>query len=295
MNKRFLYSIICIFCIIGIALLYIQSCSGKMDNTEVVARVGNTILTRNTMIERMSWEGFRPGQESDFVERWVNRELLFQESKRLGLDRHDELKWELELVEKEFVIQKLLERMFAEKIRITENEILAYYEQNKNQFIVEEDEIRILHILTKNREDAVLAHQEIRAGKLFQEVAQDRSIGIFRENGGDIGYIRQGDVSIEIWRKARSLNEDQLSAIFRSSHGYHVIKVIKKRFKGSVKELEEIQSEILQRLRISKEGSVYYDLVYQLQNKIKVYVSVPSRQARDSDTIHVDDQTLVEE
>ena len=41
--------------------------------------------------------------------------------------------------------------------------------------------------------------------------------------------------------------------------------------------------DILERLRVSKERSVYYDLLYQLQNKTKVVVSVPySAEAGDT-------------
>lgn len=264
-----------VFTVVLIALIVVMGCSGGRDD-DVIARVGNKVLAKSEMKKRMEWEGFRPDQDSDFVERWVNRELLYQEAKRLGLDRDsEELKWELELVEKEYLIQKLLERTFAEKIEISEDEIVNHYEQNKNQFTVEEDEIRALHILTDKREDAVLALQEIHAGKSFQDVARERSQGIFRENGGDIGFFQERDVNREIWRRAKSLNEGQISPIFKSEHGYHILKVIKKRKKGNIKELEEVRPQIIQRIRITRESAVYYDLVYDLQNKVKVYVSVP--------------------
>lgn len=279
----------------GISIIFICLCimitvSCNRDD-DVIARVGNTVLSKNDMQKRMEWEGFRPDQDSEFVERWVNRELLFQEAKRLGLDRNgDELKWEVELVEKEYLIQKLLERTFADKIEISEDEIVSHYEQNKNQFMVEKDEIRALHILSEKREDAVLALQEIRAGKVFQDVARERSQGIFRENGGDIGFFQEGDVNREIWRMARRLGEGEVSGIFHSEHGYHILKMIQKRTKGNIKDLEDVRSEILQRIRITRESAVYYDLVYDLQNKVKVYVSVPPKSANENqDTVSTHD------
>ena len=92
-----------VFTVVLIALIVVMGCSGGRDD-DVIARVGNKVLAKSEMKKRMEWEGFRPDQDSDFVERWVNRELLYQEAKRLGLDRDsEELKWELELVEKDII------------------------------------------------------------------------------------------------------------------------------------------------------------------------------------------------
>ena len=285
MGRSFSYSIFIIF-------LVLVGCRSRVAENEIVARVGNAVLSREVMHQRMAWEGMRPEQESDFVDRWVNRELLFQEAKRLRLDKALELRWELELVEKEYLIHKLLERAFAERVQIADEEIAAYYEKNKELFRVAEDEVRALHVLTKSKREADVAYQEIRAGKVFEKVANERSVGIFRERGGDMGFFKRGDVIPEVARLAFRLSEGRVSNVFRSSHGYHILKVLKKRKKEDVKELEEVRDEIFQRLRASKERSVYYDLLYQLQNKTKVYVSVPQSQevGRDTLTAQVDQE-----
>ncbi len=254
------------------------NCWGRGEEEEIVARVDNSILTHQDMKDRMNWEGLREDQESEFVEKWVDRELLYREAKRLGLDKMEELQWELELVEKEYVIQKLLERIYAKKIQITEEEILSYYEQNQDLFRVDEEEVKILHLLTKEREEARAALREIQAGKDFSDVARERSIGLFRDQGGQMGYIKREDVIPEISRIAFYLAPGSVSSIIKSNHGYHIIKVIKKRAKGEIKDLSEVRDEILQRLRVAKERSAYYDLLFQLQNQAKVFVAVPPKE-----------------
>jgi peptidyl-prolyl cis-trans isomerase C len=241
----------------------------------VVARVGNATLTRESMRQMMSWEGMVQDQDSDFVDRWVNRELLFQEAKRLEIEDREELRWQREMVEREYFIQKLLEKHFAEKIQITDEEVESYYEDNKDLFQVDEDEVRAQHIITKTEAEADRALQEIQAGKPFEAVATERSVGLFRERGGDMGYFREGDVIREVSRVAFRLGEGRVSSVFRSSHGYHILKVLKKRSRNDFKDLTEVRSDILQRLRVMKERSVYYDLLFELQNKTKIFVSVP--------------------
>jgi hypothetical protein len=254
------------------------NCWRRGEEEEVVARVDNSVLTHKNMKSRMSWEGLREDQESEFVEKWVDRELLYREAKRLGLDKAEELQWELELVEKEYVIQKLLERIYAKKIQITEEEILSYYEQNQDLFRVDEEEVKILHLLTKEREEAREALKEIQAGKDFSDVAREHSIGLFHDQGGQMGYIKREDVIPEIGRIAFYLTPGSVSSIIKSNHGYHIIKVIKKRSKGEIKDLSEVRDEILQRLRVIKERSAYYDLLFQLQNEAKVFVAIPPKE-----------------
>jgi len=276
-----------LFFLTKFVVLIFVGCQSRVSENQIVARAGDSVLDREAMHQRMTWEGMRPEQESEFVDRWVNRELLFQEAKRLGLDKALELRWELELVEKEYLIQKLLERTFAKGVQVTDAEIAAYYEKNKELFRVDEDEIRALHILTKARREADIASQEIRAGKPFEKVAEERSVGIFRGMGGDMGFFNRGDVIPEVARLAFRLSEGRVSNIFQSNHGYHILKVLKKRKRGDIKELSEVRDEIFQHLRVSKERSVYYDLLYQLQNETKVYVSVPQSKEGHEDTLRV--------
>jgi len=263
-------------------------CWKRIDEKEVVARVGSAVLTKSALKEQMSWEGFRADQQSNYIERWVNRELLFAEARQQGLDQNRELQYQLDLFEKEQMIHQLMERTFAERISIDEDEITSYYEKNKDQFVVQEDEVRIYHLLTKDRQEAELARQEIRAGKPFRDVAKERSIGFFKDEGGDMGFIRRQDVIPELSRTAFMLPEGRLSSIIPSKHGYHLIQVVKKRNAGNIKELSEVRDEIIQRLRVTKESAVYYDLVYQLRNRIKVYISVPSDNTELPDSLAIE-------
>ena len=270
-----------------IMVFIILGCQGRSPDDEIVARVGDTALRRTEMKQKMSWGGMGADRESDFIDRWVNRELLYQEAKRMDLDESVELRWELEQVEKEFLVQKLLERTFAQEVQITEEEIESYYEENKEDFLVAEDEVSALHILTKTQAEADIARQEIIAGKPFEDVARENSIGIFKDRGGHMGFMRKDEVIPEIERNAFRYAEGRVSRVFSSNYGFHILKVMKKRVKGDFKDLSDVHDEIFQLLRINKERSVYSDLLFQLQNKTKVYVPVPNNIRENVDTLTV--------
>lgn len=256
-------------------VLFLSGCWKREQEGEIVARVGNSQLSREALTRGMIREGLGVERESEFVERWVDGELLAQEARRLGLDKSEEVLIELENIEKEYLINKLIERTFGMEISITDEEVTTYYEQNKDQFLVHDDEVRILHIITNNKADADLALQEIQAGKSFEDVAEERSVGIFRDRGGDMGYITSEDVIPEIARRIFRYSAGYVSPVFRTPFGYHIIKIVDQRRKGDYKGIEDVHEEILQRIRIDKERTIYYDLLFKLRNKTEIYVSGP--------------------
>lgn len=268
-----------------LTFIILAACCSRGGDGPVIARVGGAVLTQADMERMMAAEGMAANRESDFVDRWVNRELLYQEAKRMGLDRSDDLRLELALVEKEYIIQKLLERHFAERVQITDEEILRYYEENKDLFQVDENEVFTQHILTESRAEANAAHQELMAGRSFEDVARERSTGMFSEEGGIMGYIKADEVIPEVSRVAFRLAEGRISSIIQSRYGYHIVKVVKKKTEGDYKDLVDVQDEILERLRIIKERGLYFDLLYQLQNQSNVFVSVPTQAETDSTVV----------
>ncbi|MEJ2627652.1 MAG: peptidylprolyl isomerase, partial [bacterium] len=252
-----------------------SGCNNGSAGDEVVARVENSVLTNEELNRRIIWKGLGEEQKRKYVENWINRELLYKEAIQQNLDKTPDLELEIEQVKKEFLVNRLVDKTFAEKIKITEQEIESYYNKNQNLFKVQDDERWVLHLLTNTREEAREALQEINAGKDFREVVSAYSSGIFKDNKGDLGYIKRGDVIDEISRVAFSLAKDAVSGIIKSPYGYHIIKVIDIREEGDIEKLEQVRNEIIQRLRISKEKALYYDLLAELQNKYEVYINVP--------------------
>lgn len=259
--------------------LWTAGCRDRSGDDQVAARVGKAELTVKTLRSRMEKQGLPRSQETEFINTWVNEELLAQEARRQGLAGDGDLKWELEQIENQLLINKLIEKEFSEKVRITDDEAAGFYEKNKSLFTVEEEEVRFLHILTRTQADAEAALQQIRAGKSFEETARERSVDSFRGKGGDAGFIRRGDMVPELSRAAFSLTEGGLSPVIRSSQGFHLIKLVGRHAKGETRGLTEVRDEIMQRLRVEKERKVYYDLLYQLKSSSKVRISPSAPEA----------------
>lgn len=256
-----------------VSSLWIGGCSAPDRNEDIVAKVGDAVLTREDLKVRMEWEGITDDRVGEYIQRWIDQELLYQEAKKSGLAKDKALDFALENFKKQWMIQKLVEKTFAEKIRISQAELKAYYEKNKSQFLVQEDEVHLLHLLTKTQSDAEAAFREIQAGRPFDQVARNRSVDAFAEKGGDMGFVTKSNLAPEIGRIAFSLPISNVSSVIKTSYGYHIIKVLERRTKGEVRPLKEVENVILSRMRVDKERATYYDLLYELKNKYKIYVT----------------------
>lgn len=256
-------------------MLLSVGCSNKIQPEEVIATVGNAVLTRSELNRELAREGKQQESESEYVKQWVNRELMYQEARRLRLDRDKALEAKLDQVKKDFMVNKLLEQTFAEKIHISDDQIKAYYENHMDDFRLGRDEVHAYHILTATRADADLARRSLNDGTPFADVAKQYSTGMFKDEGGDMGFFGESDVIPEMWRIASRAHMDAISRVFTSEHGFHILKVTEKREKGSVLPLAAVKNEITLKLRVNEERLTYYDLISVLENRKKVYVNVP--------------------
>jgi len=253
------------------------NCNSKIKTEEIVAQVGDAVLTRQELTSKLNWQGIHPDQESQFIRQWVDRELMYQEAKRLKLQEDEALKYQLQLVEKEFLVNKLLNRIFAEKIQIKDEQILKYYKDNKENFIVNEDQINANHILTSTRAHADLARKKLLNSTPFADVVRETSIGMFKDEDGKMGFFSEKDVIPELWKAAKRLNAGDISRVFTSSHGFHVLQIIEKRTANDYKPFDQVKDEIKLRLNASKQRAAYFDLIVELRNKQMVYINVPGK------------------
>ena len=115
---------------------------------------------------------------------------------------------------------------------VTEDEIEAYYNQHKDEF-VSPSQIKVSHILVKDEQhsdagktsiEAIKA--EIEGGKDFAEAAKEHSDDGSAQSGGDLGWIDQNTNFVQEFKDAAfALNKGEMSDVVESEYGFHLIKV----------------------------------------------------------------------
>jgi len=148
---------------------------------------------------------------------------------------------------------------FKGQVKTDEAQITAYYEDNNDTF-KDARQVKARHILfnlaadaskevektVKERASLVLA--KARAGedfaKLVKEYSEDTTT---KDNGGDLGYFKKGQMEEAFEDAAFKLKKGEISDLVRTSFGYHIIKVEDTK-EERIKELNEVHDQIAERL-----------------------------------------------
>ena len=158
------------------------------------------------------------------------------------------------------------------KINITEDDLLAYYNENKESFF-EPEKVHVRHILVKTKEEANNILQQLKEGIIdFAELAKEKSIGPSAPNGGDLGFISKGQMVKEFEDAAFSLAPGEISGVVKTKFGYHIIKCEEKK-EAHNPTFEEVKEQIYNILKYQRESEAISNLITQLNEQANVIIN----------------------
>jgi parvulin-like peptidyl-prolyl isomerase len=134
---------------------------------------------------------------------------------------------------------------------VTDAEIESYYRGHQSDFIRTEPELRLSVIVLDSEQDAretwkLLSRRE----KDFESMAREQSAdAVSSEKDGDLGYVKKSDIGIrKVQDTVFSLRAGQLSQPIQTETGYCIFKVNDRHESGSIRPLEEVRGEIVNRV-----------------------------------------------
>lgn len=86
-------------------------------------------------------------------------------------------------------------------------------------------EVRASHILVKTEQEAKNLYNEIKKGKSFAELAEEKSLCPSGQNGGDLGFFGKGMMVKPFEDAAFALEVGELSEPVQTQFGWHLIQV----------------------------------------------------------------------
>jgi len=246
-----------------------------------VAVVNGTIITQGEFDRVLGYELRRAAQsgqqipgaqmakiENSILDRLIVGELLFQESKKKGIQvkpetvteqlmtikqrfpSEAEFKKALEEnnmteskisadIKRDVAIQRLLDKEVDQKVKITDEESKTFYDKNL-QLFQQPERVKASHILIKVDEGAPEEkkaearkkikeiQQKVQNGEDFATLAKTYSEGPSGPKGGDLGSFGRGQMVKPFEDAAFSLKPNETSDIVETRFGYHLIKVVEK-------------------------------------------------------------------
>jgi len=212
----------------------------------------------------------------DFLENYViTREVLYQEAKKKGFDKNKEILAKVEDFRKAMIIDALIEEVLRGKSEPAEEEIQRYYRENKSLF-TEPLEVKIRHIVVNSEPVLKEVLTRLSRGESFEKVAYAYNIDQTRDDGGNLGYLRRGQLApsfAQFEEAAFSLmKKGDISEVVRTPYGYHIIRLDDTR-ETALRPFDQVKEKIRFFLQAKKKQEAYLEYVKEAKSKSAILIN----------------------
>lgn len=271
MNSRFFHLLPA--ALLGSALL--ASPAYSVEKNDAVAIVNGTTISAEIL--GMYGEkriGVRPGigfpeeKRKELIEELINRELIYQDALKEGLDKDKFI--QLELQEQ---VHNLLTRARIGKLLRdsppSEAMMRAIYQE---QIVAPaSSEYKARHILLKTMEDAKSVIEELNNGAVFETLAQHKSTGPSASQGGDLGWFSPNQMTKNFSEAVEKMTPGEYSKRpVKTRFGWHVIK-LEEATKVDPPAFETVQEQIL---KVAHNRTIN-NLIQRLKSKATIEMNTP--------------------
>ena len=171
------------------------------------------------------------------------------------------------VIRDQIIVTKITRFELGGRLAISERKIAKYYHDNQKEFW-ESGQVRVKHILIlfekdvsekiRNKKNKQIKKilSELKEGKDFAEAAKEYSEDVSASLGGDVGFVKKGQMVSEFEKAVFRLKEGEISDVVETEYGYHIIKAEEIQ-KGRTLPFKEVKNKIKDILLVSKQESAY--------------------------------------
>lgn len=150
--------------------------------SEKIAVVDGAVLTMEEAMDNVP--DFYLQQDSIFAllqyrDQWIDDQIAADHARVLEIDKTDAFRSKMNQLENDLLISMLREAIIADnqtQLTVSDEEAQQYYQNNRDQFLMNERYVRFRHITTRTRSDAENANRDLMNGVEWDEVLENYSI-----------------------------------------------------------------------------------------------------------------------
>ncbi len=218
-------------------LLFDQTLDGLKKNREAQLQflINEKILDSEVKRQNMTITMDRVDQEiRDIAKRnSMSKEELFKNIQMQGISIPDYQSFMKQRIER----QSIVEQEVTSKIRLSDDDILAFYANESGKKISKTVEYTLAHIYfspqkggpTEALERAKKVLEQIKNGIPFNTLLNKATEEPNTAPNGLLGTFKSGEFSSDMEKAVRDLNVGDTSEVVRSRTGYHILKVMNKK------------------------------------------------------------------
>ena len=237
---------------------------------KVLAKVGALTVTEGEVEEFLAALGPRgqgynnPEGKKVILEQIIGNKLLLQDARRNLFEGEADFRAELARLKERLLISYASNKVVA-GIKVTEDEVRAYYNDNLDKFATGES-VNASHILVDSREKALEILNKIKAGEVtFEDAARENSTCPSGQNGGSLGDFTRGQMVPEFDKAVFEMQVGEISdEPVATQFGFHLIKLNSKSEGGNAS-FEQVSAELTEVLLNEKRHKAYESKINQLK------------------------------
>ena len=222
--------------------MLIKSNASKPINVNELRKIVlDELIEKKVVLEHASRIGIEiSNQEIEYVinniikSNEITLKILINDLKENGTDLE---KFKNEIKD-ELIIKKVKDAEIKAGINVSDYEVDALIKEKES---VKDIKYEVLHILIKKRnthdEEKIKQIQSILTAENFQKIAQQYSDGPNALNGGNLGLIELSSLPDAFQNKLKYMKEGEISDIFESPNGFHIIKLEYKENKNKIENI----------------------------------------------------------
>ena len=237
---------------------------------KILANVGTYTVTEADVNEFIAGLGQRgvaynnPEGRRAVLNQLIGNKLLLLEAQKNLYEAESEFRTQLACLKDDLLVNYAADKAIS-AVKVTEEDIKKYYEENMEQFVTGES-VNASHILVSSEEEALDVLAKINSGEMtFEAAAQEYSSCPSKDAGGNLGDFGRGQMVPEFDTAVFEMNVGEVTAApVKTQFGYHLIKLNAKT-ESKTLDFAEIRGELEQMLYSEKRREAYERKINQLK------------------------------
>lgn len=255
-------------------VLVFAACSKEQKKDDFVARVNESYLTREDFASLADTANLNSAQKEQLIKNWIYQEVLFQAADKEGITTREDY---LNIVNKssnELAAAMLIDDYVSkEKINYSDEDLIDYYESNKNYFRLNTDAY-LINKVTFNNEDNAIKFRSLALDsewkKAVSAFVNDSSLIINTESD----LVEESNIyPVQLSRIIKDFYPGEISIVITNKPGYYsIVQLLNKLGKESVPSFEIIKTKLEKRFLAEKKKELVEEYLKNLysQNEIEI-------------------------
>lgn len=216
------------------------------------------------------------------INQLIERKLALLAAQKDGIEKSKEFKEALSMITNNLAIDfwvKKQQQALADKISILDNDAKEFYDANKNLFVEQQAQARMIIVKTEEEAKKIITELKKKKGdallKEFIKVANQKSIdpGVQKsQNGGDLGTVNRNQLLPQFTEAVFGLKPESITTEpIQTEAGYHII-YLKSKTEPNVITFDQAKDVIVNNLKNQRVNEMLQAEMKKLREKAKVSI-----------------------